>query len=68
METFGLYCCRSVLNVHLLPGYTGVHMTMCLTDLVAALPQAEIWGDMELSVRALTCDSRHVRPGSLFVA
>jgi UDP-N-acetylmuramoyl-L-alanyl-D-glutamate--2,6-diaminopimelate ligase len=43
-------------------------MMVLLADLVAALPQATTWGDMDISVRALACDSRQVRPGSLFVA
>ncbi len=43
-------------------------MAISLADLVATLPQAKVWGETDLTVEAITCDSRQVRPGSLFVA
>ena len=43
-------------------------MAISLTDLVAALPRAKVRGDADISIEAITCDSRQVRPGSLFVA
>ncbi|HSR30511.1 MAG TPA: UDP-N-acetylmuramoyl-L-alanyl-D-glutamate--2,6-diaminopimelate ligase [Anaerolineae bacterium] len=43
-------------------------MAIPLADLIAALPRAQVRGDTELAVEAITCDSRQVRPGSLFVA
>ncbi len=43
-------------------------MGMPLTDLVAALPCAKVWGDTDVKVEAITSDSRRVAPGSLFVA
>lgn len=43
-------------------------MAVRLTDLVAALPRAESHGDTDVTVTAITSDSRQVRPGSLFVA
>lgn len=43
-------------------------MAALLTDLVAALPRATVYGDTELTVEAITCDSRQAAPGSLFVA
>jgi UDP-N-acetylmuramoyl-L-alanyl-D-glutamate--2,6-diaminopimelate ligase len=43
-------------------------MSVSLKDLVAALPHAEVRGDPSVLVEAITCDSRQVIPGSLFVA
>ena len=43
-------------------------MAVRLTDLITALPRAESYGDTDVAVTAITCDSRQVRPGSLFVA
>jgi UDP-N-acetylmuramoyl-L-alanyl-D-glutamate--2,6-diaminopimelate ligase len=43
-------------------------MAIPLTDLIAALPRARVQGDTDVAVQAITCDSRQVRPGSLFVA
>lgn len=40
-----------------------------LTDLIAALPAAEVHGgSTSISIQDITCDSRAVIPGSLFVA
>jgi len=39
-----------------------------LADLVAALPQAKVWGEADIPINSITCDSRQARPGSLFVA
>jgi UDP-N-acetylmuramoyl-L-alanyl-D-glutamate--2,6-diaminopimelate ligase len=39
-----------------------------LAELIAALPQAEVRGELDLAVDAITWDSRRVGPGSLFVA
>jgi UDP-N-acetylmuramoyl-L-alanyl-D-glutamate--2,6-diaminopimelate ligase len=43
-------------------------MGMPLTDLIAALPRATVWGDTDVKIEAITSDSRLVAPGSLFVA
>jgi UDP-N-acetylmuramoyl-L-alanyl-D-glutamate--2,6-diaminopimelate ligase len=43
-------------------------MAHSLTDLIAALPQAKVKGDLDVPVEAITSDSRRVRSGSLFVA
>jgi UDP-N-acetylmuramoyl-L-alanyl-D-glutamate--2,6-diaminopimelate ligase len=45
-----------------------VSVARSLADLVAALPQAEVQGDLDLAVEAIAWDSRRVEPGSLFVA
>jgi UDP-N-acetylmuramoyl-L-alanyl-D-glutamate--2,6-diaminopimelate ligase len=39
-----------------------------LSDLLTALPHARILGGTDVSIEAITCDSRQVTPGSLFVA
>ena len=44
------------------------NMAISLVDLIATLPRARVWGDIDVAVEAITCDSRQVRPGSLFVA
>jgi UDP-N-acetylmuramoyl-L-alanyl-D-glutamate--2,6-diaminopimelate ligase len=43
-------------------------MSIPLTELIAALPCAEVHGEPSVHVEAITCDSRQVRPGALFVA
>ena len=43
-------------------------MALPLTNLIAALPHASVYGDTGIAVEAITSDSRQVRPGSLFVA
>jgi UDP-N-acetylmuramoyl-L-alanyl-D-glutamate--2,6-diaminopimelate ligase len=43
-------------------------MAILLSDLVAALPRAKVRGDTNIDVQAITCDSRQVAAGSLFVA
>jgi UDP-N-acetylmuramoyl-L-alanyl-D-glutamate--2,6-diaminopimelate ligase len=43
-------------------------MVISLTDLVSALPRAKVRGDTDVAVEAISCDSRQVRPGGLFVA
>jgi UDP-N-acetylmuramoyl-L-alanyl-D-glutamate--2,6-diaminopimelate ligase len=43
-------------------------MAIYLSDLVAALPHARVWGDTGVAIAAIACDSRRVTPGSLFVA
>jgi UDP-N-acetylmuramoyl-L-alanyl-D-glutamate--2,6-diaminopimelate ligase len=43
-------------------------MTIPLVDLITALPRTRVQGDIDVAVEAITCDSRQVRPGSLFVA
>jgi UDP-N-acetylmuramoyl-L-alanyl-D-glutamate--2,6-diaminopimelate ligase len=43
-------------------------MAIALADLVAALPRAKVWGSTDIPIKAIACDSRQVRPGSLFVA
>jgi UDP-N-acetylmuramoyl-L-alanyl-D-glutamate--2,6-diaminopimelate ligase len=43
-------------------------MAIALADLIAVLPSAQIRGDTNVAIEAITCDSRQVRPGSLFVA
>jgi UDP-N-acetylmuramoyl-L-alanyl-D-glutamate--2,6-diaminopimelate ligase len=43
-------------------------MTLLLAELVAALPSKKVLGDTNRVIEAVTCDSRRVRPGSLFVA
>ena len=43
-------------------------MAISLAALIAALPRAKVDGDADVVVEAITCDSRQVRPGSLFVA
>ncbi|MGD2206477.1 MAG: UDP-N-acetylmuramoyl-L-alanyl-D-glutamate--2,6-diaminopimelate ligase [Anaerolineae bacterium] len=43
-------------------------MAISLNQLVAALPCAQVWGDANIPVQAITPDSRQVTPGSLFVA
>jgi UDP-N-acetylmuramoyl-L-alanyl-D-glutamate--2,6-diaminopimelate ligase len=43
-------------------------MVISLTDLVSALPRAKVRGDADVAVEAITCDSRQVTPGGLFVA
>ncbi|HEY3426221.1 MAG TPA: UDP-N-acetylmuramoyl-L-alanyl-D-glutamate--2,6-diaminopimelate ligase [Negativicutes bacterium] len=42
-------------------------MAKKLTELLALLPEATIYGDTEQSIAALSYDSRKVEPGSLFV-
>jgi UDP-N-acetylmuramoyl-L-alanyl-D-glutamate--2,6-diaminopimelate ligase len=39
-----------------------------LTSLLSALPRYRLLGDPDVSVSGITCDSRRVQPGSLFVA
>ncbi len=41
---------------------------MRLSQLLEALPQKEVYGDLEVDVGGLAHDSRRVRPGDLFVA
>ena len=41
---------------------------MDLTSLLFALPRYRLLGDPDVSVSGITCDSRRVQPGSLFVA
>lgn len=41
---------------------------MTLHELLKRLPDSESHGDRSVSINALTCDSREVRPGSLFFA
>jgi len=41
---------------------------MDLSELLTALPQASAWGETDVPIEAITCDSRQVAPGSLFVA
>ena len=41
---------------------------MDLTSLLSALPRYRLLGDPDVSVSGITCDSRRVQPGSLFVA
>ena len=43
-------------------------MAIPLTDLIAALPRAQIQGETDVPIEAITCHSRQVRLGSLFVA
>ncbi len=43
-------------------------MTVSLTDLIATLPRAEVQGFAGVAIESITCDSRQVTPGSLFVA
>jgi UDP-N-acetylmuramoyl-L-alanyl-D-glutamate--2,6-diaminopimelate ligase len=43
-------------------------MAIALADLIAALPSARVRGDTGVAIAAITCDSRQVGPGSLFVA
>ena len=43
-------------------------MVIPLIDLVSALPRAKVRGDTGVAVEAVTCDSRQVTPGALFVA
>ena len=43
-------------------------MAVHLADLIAALPRAKAWGDTAVSIASITCDSRQVMAGSLFVA
>ena len=43
-------------------------MAIPLTDLIAALPCAQIRGKTDVAIEAITRDSRQVREGSLFVA
>lgn len=38
------------------------------SELTRALPHAQVWGEPDLLVTAIVCDSRQVTPGSLFVA
>jgi len=39
-----------------------------LTSLLSALPRYRLLGDPDVSVSGISCDSRRVQPGSLFVA
>lgn len=39
-----------------------------LSDLVSALPQAEARHTAGVEIAGVTCDSRRVQPGDLFVA
>ncbi|MEI6825931.1 MAG: UDP-N-acetylmuramoyl-L-alanyl-D-glutamate--2,6-diaminopimelate ligase [Desulfuromonadales bacterium] len=41
-------------------------MTLC--ELLEKVPESEIHGDSSVSITGLTCDSRAVRPGTLFFA
>jgi UDP-N-acetylmuramoyl-L-alanyl-D-glutamate--2,6-diaminopimelate ligase len=43
-------------------------VVLSLEDLIGALPQARVRGHAAVSVAAITCDSRRVTEGSLFVA
>jgi UDP-N-acetylmuramoyl-L-alanyl-D-glutamate--2,6-diaminopimelate ligase len=43
-------------------------MAISLVALTAALPHADVQGDVSASIEAIAWDSRQVRPGSLFVA
>ncbi len=43
-------------------------MAVHLADLIRALPRAKAWGDTAVSIASITCDSRQVMEGSLFVA
>jgi UDP-N-acetylmuramoyl-L-alanyl-D-glutamate--2,6-diaminopimelate ligase len=42
--------------------------SLLLAELFVALPHAHVQGDTDVSVLGITCDSRQVMPGSLFVA
>jgi UDP-N-acetylmuramoyl-L-alanyl-D-glutamate--2,6-diaminopimelate ligase len=41
---------------------------MQLSRLLTALAQKDAWGNLEVEIIGLTCDSRQVQPGDLFVA
>jgi UDP-N-acetylmuramoyl-L-alanyl-D-glutamate--2,6-diaminopimelate ligase len=43
-------------------------MAIALSELIAALPQARVRGNVTVPVEAIASDSRRVQPGSLFVA
>jgi UDP-N-acetylmuramoyl-L-alanyl-D-glutamate--2,6-diaminopimelate ligase len=43
-------------------------MAAALVDLVAALPHAHVEGNTAIPIQSVTCDSRRVQAGSLFVA
>lgn len=43
-------------------------MPMRLSELMAALPRADVMGDVNIEVRGIVSDSRRVQPGDLFVA
>lgn len=43
-------------------------MTVSLTTLIATLPQARVQGNTDVAIKAITCDSRQVMAGSLFIA
>ena len=43
-------------------------MPVPLTDLLAPLPRAKVKGDIAVAIESITCDSRQVKDGSLFVA
>jgi UDP-N-acetylmuramoyl-L-alanyl-D-glutamate--2,6-diaminopimelate ligase len=43
-------------------------MPIPLIDLIAALPHARVQGETNVPIESITCDSRQVRAGSLFVA
>jgi UDP-N-acetylmuramoyl-L-alanyl-D-glutamate--2,6-diaminopimelate ligase len=45
-----------------------MNKSLPLAELIAALPRAQVRGDADVSVLGITCDSRQVMPGSLFVA
>jgi len=41
---------------------------MQLSQLLTALAQKDVWGNLEVEITGLACDSRQVKPGDLFVA
>jgi UDP-N-acetylmuramoyl-L-alanyl-D-glutamate--2,6-diaminopimelate ligase len=43
-------------------------MSASLAALIAALPEAEVTGNTSVEITGITCDSRQVEPGNLFVA
>jgi UDP-N-acetylmuramoyl-L-alanyl-D-glutamate--2,6-diaminopimelate ligase len=42
--------------------------SMRLSALLTALPHVSAWGEVDVSIKAIACDSRRVVPGCLFVA
>ena len=43
-------------------------MQLSLSELIAALPHAQVLGEPDVPITAIACDSRRAIPGSLFVA
>jgi UDP-N-acetylmuramoyl-L-alanyl-D-glutamate--2,6-diaminopimelate ligase len=41
---------------------------MQLSQLLVALAEKDVWGNLEVEITGLACDSRQVKPGDLFVA